>query len=101
MFDPVSVFADNAIGNNNSVAQNSMNIGWLMQHFDNSVAGIYDFVLNVTDITGADLLAETRMTVNVTAANVSEPASKYILSKSILGLALRRKLSQKESLVAN
>lgn len=94
-FDPVSVFTDNAIGNNNSVAQNSMNIGWLMQPFDNSVAGIYDFVLTVTDITGADILAETRMTVNVAAAKVSEPASIFILSMSIFGLAIRRKLSQK------
>jgi len=94
-FDPISVFTDNAIGNNNSVAQNSMNIGWLMLPFDNSVAGIYDFVLTVSDITGADILAETRMTVNVTAANVSEPASIFILSMSILGLAIRRKRSQK------
>ena len=65
VFDPITTFTDNEFGNNNSLAQNSMNIGWLGLTVDPSIAATYDFKLGVYDLDGDTLLAETYMTVEV------------------------------------
>jgi len=87
-FDPVTVFTDNYIGND-SLAQNSMNIGWIPGvAIDTNIAATYDFKLGVYDLSGSKL-AETFMTVEVDggAAAVPEPAPALVFGLGLMGLA--------------
>ncbi len=85
-FDPVTKFTDNYIGGDNSIAQNSMNIGWLMQDFDPNIEGTYGFKLEVKDKLTEEVLASTRMKVKT----VPEPSTLAIFALGILGLASRK-----------
>ncbi len=89
-FDPVASFNDNYVNAGNSIAQNSMNIGWLGQDFDIWTAGLYDFRLRVLDKDTNEVLAGTKMRVNV----VPEPSILSLLALGIIGLASRRFIKQ-------
>ena len=109
--NPLSAFYDNEWGtdatangdgvmgtaelaSDNTVVQNSRNMGWDVFGFDPTLDGLYDFQLSVLDLTGT-LLAQTSMQVFVGDFQpVPEPSTFMLMALGGLAtLAIRRRMS--------